>query len=800
MFETQLGLRENPFLAGHNSEYVYPSQEHEEALAQLRAAIQNRESFVLITGDPGTGKSTAAYEALGECGARAVVARISNPKVTPAELVEEIRSRFSGASPEIPNDPAAPPELQSVLSAIRARGELAILLLDDAHLLDGELIEKIGPLTDLEMEGEPLLQVFLVGRPALEAKLAHPELRELLQRIQIRHRMSPLSSSDTARFIHHRVAAAGGNPRELFPTDTCIEVFRLSNGYPREINKVAGQALLNALGEGSSTVTMEHVAAVEREIEFQGTLRERAQAVTPLPTPIDEGYMEPSTDEPYAEGPKAEPYPETAEGYPGTPATEAYAENPIAERYAERESDREPMPTLDEMLSSMNASAPAVQPKPELVPAPVAKTVPQLSVPGTGDDAPLQILPSWFDEVVARRQQIDEGAAPAPTPATMRSQTGARPDDASPAPIEAPSANAPRFTPFNLTSTTSADDAMFGPTAQTPSSAADLSTAPPLDSEWSSSANAPAFVPLAPAMARESESATAADLRASILPPTTDAASESSRSAMAVDLLAARLRAEFADVEQQAAVRRTGFGWLVGAAVIAVVAIAAILLIRFGLLTLVPEDSAPAAASAPQATQVTPSSTAPVTRSTRSAPMPADGGSGMAEPAPSKSGNGPDAAAAEPTQAGSTPPAANEVKSPATAPVTEAPRSTATAPSSGPSSQSAFGRVATATPSRAASTGSAKKPAIVPNLFGIAVGTFLDEKRATAQRTSVTESTRLPSQVITVIEDTVSMYRVVVGSFEDRVSAERAASDLVRRGLVDEARVIQLARATPPAP
>jgi hypothetical protein len=648
------------------------------------------------------------------------------------------------------------------------------------------------------MEGEPLLQVFLVGRPALEAKLAHPELRELLQRIQIRHRMSPLSSSDTARFIHHRVAAAGGNARELFPTDTCIEVFRLSNGYPREINKVAGQALLNALGEGSSTVTMEHVAAVEREIEFQGTLRERAQAVTALPAPIDEGYMESSTDEPYAEGPKAEPYAETAEAYPGTPAAEAYAENPIAERYAERESDREPMPTLDEMLSSMKASAPAVQPKAELVPEPVAKAVPQLSVPGTGDDAPLQILPSWFDEVVARRQQIDEGAAPAPTPATMRSHAGARPDDASPAPIEAPSAaNAPRFTPFDLTPTTSADDAMFGPTAQTPSSAADAPTVP---AEWSSSANAPAFVPLAPAMARESESATAADSRASIVPPTTDAASESTRSAMAVDLLAARLRAEFAEVEQQAAVRRTGFGWLVGAAVIAVVAIAAILLIRFGLLTLVPEDSAPAAASAPQATQATPSSTAPATRSTRSAPMPADGGSRNAEPAPSKSGNGSEAAAADPAQAGSTSPPANDVKSPTTAPVTKAPLSTATAPSSEPSSRSASGRVATATPSRAASTGSAKKPAIVPSLFGIAVGTFLHEQRAAAQRTSVTESTGLPSQVITVIEDTVSMYRVVVGSFEDRVSAERTASDLVRRRLVNEARVIQLARATPPAP
>ena len=79
-------------------------------------------------------------------------------------------------------------------------------------------------------------------------------------------------------------------------------------------------------------------------------------------------------------------------------------------------------------------------------------------------------------------------------------------------------------------------------------------------------------------------------------------------------------------------------------------------------------------------------------------------------------------------------------------------------------------------------------------MFGIATGTFLNENRANAERTRLGESTALPARVVVVAEDTVNMYRVVIGSFGDRASAERAASDLVQRGLVTEARVVSVAQ------
>ena len=66
MFERHFGLRENPFQGGHQLRFLYPSREHQEARAHLRYGIENREPFLLITGEVGTGKTTAIYDALAE--------------------------------------------------------------------------------------------------------------------------------------------------------------------------------------------------------------------------------------------------------------------------------------------------------------------------------------------------------------------------------------------------------------------------------------------------------------------------------------------------------------------------------------------------------------------------------------------------------------------------------------------------------------------------------------------------------------------------------------------------------------
>ena len=59
MYSDHFGLAENPFTPLSSASRPYRSKELEEALSHFQYARLNRESFFLLVGEVGTGKSTA---------------------------------------------------------------------------------------------------------------------------------------------------------------------------------------------------------------------------------------------------------------------------------------------------------------------------------------------------------------------------------------------------------------------------------------------------------------------------------------------------------------------------------------------------------------------------------------------------------------------------------------------------------------------------------------------------------------------------------------------------------------------
>ncbi|MEO6463759.1 MAG: AAA family ATPase, partial [Candidatus Eisenbacteria bacterium] len=285
MFEPHFGLRENPFSTGHDSRFVYPSPEHLEAVAHFRYGIQNREAFVLVTGEVGTGKTTAIYDLVSRLPQTTHVALINNSALTRLELLEEIARRFGVEPPSMPSKPALLASLEHRLAHHVGHGEPCILIVDEAQNLSHELLEEVRLLSNLEDRGGRLLHICLVGQPELEEKLARPELRQLRQRISVKYRLNPLSAEECTRYVHHRLRVAGGEPEKVFPADSCDAVHRLTHGIPREINIVASQAMVNAYVAGTRPVRPEHVHAVSDDFSFQSVLG-GSGPIPPPPAPV----------------------------------------------------------------------------------------------------------------------------------------------------------------------------------------------------------------------------------------------------------------------------------------------------------------------------------------------------------------------------------------------------------------------------------------------------------------------------------------------------------------------------------
>jgi len=277
-----LGLKEHPFAAGHDPRFIHATSEREEALVRLRHGLQCGESFLLVTGEPGIGKTSLVLEALDDEGAAA--AFVTQPALKPRELLEEACIRFEIPLPRGASKPQVMARLERHLTDLRKKGLSPVLALDDAQNASPELLEELRVLSNLEVDGRPLLQIVLMALPELERRLAGPEMARVRQRVATHCHLEPFSPQDTKSFLHARVAAAGGNPA-IFPLDTCVEIHRLARGVPRAINTIAGEALLKASRESAKMVTPSHVQASAadswlRSVSDGGAAIERGAAGT----------------------------------------------------------------------------------------------------------------------------------------------------------------------------------------------------------------------------------------------------------------------------------------------------------------------------------------------------------------------------------------------------------------------------------------------------------------------------------------------------------------------------------------
>jgi general secretion pathway protein A len=155
--------------------------------------------------------------------------------------------------------------LSAHLLAAHAAGRRVAVIIDEAHLLERDVLEQVRLLTNLETSTRKLLQVILIGQPELRELLAREDLRQVAQRITGRHHLEPLSREETAAYVRHRLRVAGAT-REIFTPAALRELHRRSGGLPRLVNVIADRALLGAFARDRHEVSSGLLRAAAAEV------------------------------------------------------------------------------------------------------------------------------------------------------------------------------------------------------------------------------------------------------------------------------------------------------------------------------------------------------------------------------------------------------------------------------------------------------------------------------------------------------------------------------------------------------
>ena len=269
MYEVFYKLTAEPFRLSPDHRFCYDHKGFAKARAYMAYAFMRAEGFVMITGRPGTGKTTLIGDMIESLADENVTtANLVCTQLHADDLLKMVAYSF-GISPTIVEKGELLQALQALLHRWHREGRRALLIVDEAQDLSTSAMEELRLLTNIQHNGNPLLQIFLLGQPELRELILSPELEQVHQRIVAASHLESLQCEDTEAYIRHRLEKVGwqGNPalsRVIFPL-----IHKFSEGIPRRINLICSRLFLHGAVEQRDRIGVKDMRDVILELQSE---------------------------------------------------------------------------------------------------------------------------------------------------------------------------------------------------------------------------------------------------------------------------------------------------------------------------------------------------------------------------------------------------------------------------------------------------------------------------------------------------------------------------------------------------
>jgi type II secretory pathway predicted ATPase ExeA len=305
MYQTYYRLRADPFRLSPDHGFCYRYPSFAKGRAYMQYALQAAEGFVVVTGAPGMGKTTLINDLLADYGpSDYLIARLVNTMLDASDILRSTAYEF-GLNVEGMDNATVVQHLKQLFTRSYQNGRPPLLVVDEAQNLSLDALEELRLLTNLQIQGRPLLQIFLVGQEGLRDKLADPRLEQLRQRVTAAAHLHPLTQEQTAAYILHRLKVVGWENFPRIKASVLPVIEAACQGVPRRINQFCSRLLLHGAVEEKAVLSAQDAHAVYSELSDERL----SSAVATAGGSPDSAFLEDPDDErvddPSAE--KAEP-------------------------------------------------------------------------------------------------------------------------------------------------------------------------------------------------------------------------------------------------------------------------------------------------------------------------------------------------------------------------------------------------------------------------------------------------------------------------------------------------------------
>lgn len=264
-------LRGRPFQLSPDPRFFFEARPHKKALAYLNYGISQCEGFIVITGEIGAGKTILVEYILSTFVGRNLIAA----KVVTTQLNADDLLRMVAAAFDIPQEgmdkTTILKRMESFLIDNHRANRRVLLFVDEAQNLPHGALEELRMLSNIQVGGRSLLQIYLVGQPEFRRTIARKNLEQLRQRVITSYHLQPLDLEETHHYIEHRLKQVGWDDDPVITPEAFEMIHEATGGVPRKINLLCDRLLLLAYLDERHEIDRSIVKEVVMDMHTEGS-------------------------------------------------------------------------------------------------------------------------------------------------------------------------------------------------------------------------------------------------------------------------------------------------------------------------------------------------------------------------------------------------------------------------------------------------------------------------------------------------------------------------------------------------